>query len=657
MVGASTTSSEIQSVRVLEDGSLDTTFGAQGVALATLPVRAVINAIAVQGDGKRVLVGRTIEQVTPGSRMLVARTLMNGSLDLSFGNGGYSVLTLAQNSTVGNAIKVQPDQKIVVTGTDLAGRTVSVARYLTTGALDTSFGVGGVARFTAQTGSASSQGITTDAAGNIIIAGSGFAGTGRAFAARFNTRGVLQSFLPIPAGNSVYRGRSLLVDSANRILVAGDLLEGPARINGSFVVRYLSNGTLDSSFGTNGVAKIFRPVFESRVSSVFLDNQARIVLAGYYNWSDTSQDFSVIRLLSSGAVDTSFGVSGFADIKQANAQQALSGAIAIDGKIVVGGFTGASIAAGQGRLARFCTAGSVIPTVTPTYTASATFTNTPSPTATPTRTPTNTMTATATPTVTASATFTNTPSPTATPTRTPTHTMTATRTPTATPSPTPGGIVTPAPGDILVSTEIGEIFTCSRGGDCRLMHDAVPYPGGRPARETVRDLVALTNETVAVYNGTFNPHLSIGAIVPRSWTHYQHPGWNTFNDVSGGGIARFENYLFVTDTIYGIDYTTKGIVRFNLTTGQSSRFETADDIIDLAVHDGIGYALNSALNERSKIVTFDPISLVKLGEIQLATENIRAIALAADGTLYGVDFGPRTAEFIDFQAAVLSGRL
>ncbi len=118
-------------------GSLDRSFGNGGVVTHTLGATAVPTSegIAVQPDGKIVV-------VTSGS---VVRYLSDGSLDSSFGVGGY-VATAFDAA----AVALQPDGKIVVAGAmsegsdEFEGSEFAVARYNPNGSPDASFGTDGI---------------------------------------------------------------------------------------------------------------------------------------------------------------------------------------------------------------------------------------------------------------------------------------------------------------------------------------------------------------------------------------------------------------------------------------------------------------------------------------------------------------------------------
>src|SRR6266566_313079 len=117
------------------NGSLDSTFGTGGTVLTSFGgnLSAAFD-VAVQPDDKIVAVG------VAGSDFGIARYSANGTLDPTFGSGGL-VTTDFGGSDQANGIALQPDGKIVVVG-PLQGK-IGVARYNTDGSLDSTFGSGG----------------------------------------------------------------------------------------------------------------------------------------------------------------------------------------------------------------------------------------------------------------------------------------------------------------------------------------------------------------------------------------------------------------------------------------------------------------------------------------------------------------------------------
>ncbi len=133
----------IPSVRMARyevNGDLDTGFGVGGKV--TLPTSARSSAVALQSDGKVIVGGRSL---TPPESFLVARYDTDGALDPTFGAGGVVTTPIGLSSGVA-AVAVQPGDRIVAVGTaeTVSGSDFALAYYLPDGTLDSSFGGGGI---------------------------------------------------------------------------------------------------------------------------------------------------------------------------------------------------------------------------------------------------------------------------------------------------------------------------------------------------------------------------------------------------------------------------------------------------------------------------------------------------------------------------------
>jgi uncharacterized delta-60 repeat protein len=124
-------------------GILDPTFGNGGVITTLIHGEyASAQDVVLQPDGRILAVGSSD---TPDCFAL-ARYVTNGEPDLSFGTGGV-VTTAIGNSSEAYGVALQPNGRIVVAGHTSGGPTFNdfaVARYMVSGTLDTSFGASGV---------------------------------------------------------------------------------------------------------------------------------------------------------------------------------------------------------------------------------------------------------------------------------------------------------------------------------------------------------------------------------------------------------------------------------------------------------------------------------------------------------------------------------
>jgi uncharacterized delta-60 repeat protein len=130
-------------------GRLDSTFGRGGKVLTSVPgpSTAIANAMALQNDGKILVTGG----LGVGQGIGVVRYNSNGTLDIHFGQGGIAVANIADNIlSSATAVAVQADNKIIAAGTIylLSGATpfigLGVVRFNANGTMDATFGQAGL---------------------------------------------------------------------------------------------------------------------------------------------------------------------------------------------------------------------------------------------------------------------------------------------------------------------------------------------------------------------------------------------------------------------------------------------------------------------------------------------------------------------------------
>jgi len=193
-------------------------------------------------------------------------------------------------------------------------------------------------------------------------------------------------------------------------------------------------------------------------------------------------------------------------------------------------------------------------------------------------------------------------------------------------------------GNLLISTE-GSIYEYSTEGYL-IQSFSVPYPiVPKPITESLRDIVAPSPDEIFAYNGTFDPYLSLFDIVSETWTHLTHSGWDTVNNVSYGGIAVKDHFVFVTDMM-----DANGVIRYDLTNNDSIRFANGIDSIDLNVGlDGLLYVLSPGGSPEGRTVhVFDPYTLENIRILDLTATfgwtGHRSIAVNASGDIFVADW-------------------
>jgi len=377
------------------DGALDLTFGKEGKVRTDILDGSydIAYAVTVQPDGKTVAVGTA---VSPMPQFAVARYNRDGSLDQTFGSGG-KVLTAFRESDFALAVAVQRDGKIVVAGLSMAADSVqhpdafAVARYNRDGSLDLTFGDGGKVLTEFPNAYTQARGIAIQADGKIVVVGQAvgvLAFTADIAVARYTVNGALD---PSFAGTGIVTvsvgaiddARAVVVPFDGRIVIAGSARDLMPFDDDVVVLRLNRNGSLDPSFGTGGIVRTDATGLSDAATSVMVQRNGKIVVAGSASGDKFSgwYDALLVRYNRDGSLDPTFGTAGIAVADLAGSDDVSAAALQADGKIVVGSTSGALF-----TVARFHTDGSIDPTFGSNGVAQADF-------ATPDEDPFDTLTA------------------------------------------------------------------------------------------------------------------------------------------------------------------------------------------------------------------------------------------------------------------------
>lgn len=252
-----------------------------------------------------------------GTDTLLLKIDASGNLDPGFGTAGVSVFDL-----------LTPDDSTSDLVIDHAGRPVlslstgdqffMAARFTASGALDTAFNGTGIVQTPLPSGQADAYAIAVDASNRVIAGGYDYGGAGTypstvirytsagALDTAFDGTGIVQTDLSTTAGDAFY---SVIVQPDGKIVAVGYAYIGAGN-DALAVVRYLSNGSLDASFGTGGIVLIDVSAGADSLRSVILQPDGKIIAAGTADAGSAGADMVVVRLHPGGALDTSFGGTG-----------------------------------------------------------------------------------------------------------------------------------------------------------------------------------------------------------------------------------------------------------------------------------------------------------------------------------------------------------
>lgn len=320
-------------IRLLSDGQIDSSFGIGGKAIFLFSnvVDAYPGDIKIQEDGKILLGGTAYLPGAQGDFQLI-RCKQNGVLDSSFGTSGQVITDLGTNTDEIYSLDIQTDGKILAAGS--CNGYIGIARYYADGRLDTSFGNNGII-----TSGFACFSIKSLFDGKYITVG--FGQTGDFGIKKYLNNGTLDSSFGLNGESDIifFNQGGSAEDIA--VLQNGELLVSGYAINSQnqtqiVTAKLKSNGSLDSSFGLNG--KSF-PSFglSYTANSILLQNDGKIILSAL---PISSGNYIVARLFSDGSIDSSFGKNGISALSfgASDSYRALNFcALQNDGKIVIVG--------------------------------------------------------------------------------------------------------------------------------------------------------------------------------------------------------------------------------------------------------------------------------------------------------------------------------
>jgi uncharacterized delta-60 repeat protein len=320
----------------------------------------VAHAIALDAAGRIVAAG-TVERTATGWDFGLVRYAADGSLEPTFGFGGrvttdFGIAGREDKTDEAFAVAIQPDGKIVAAGvTGRCGTSngyAALARYGSDGALDSSFGEGGLVYTDFPRECDAFNAVAVQQDGKIVAAGftgQGGVGQDRAFlVARYDADGGLDP--TFGSGGSVLtdfgsarfdEARAVVLQPDGKVVVAG--FSSGAKEGKIALARYLFDGQLDPGFGNGGmVTTSIPPLRAAAAFAVTLQPDRKIVVAGSVGGSSSggNADFALVRYTRTGAVDQTFGLHGrVVTALQATADVATAVGLEADGRIVAGGYS------------------------------------------------------------------------------------------------------------------------------------------------------------------------------------------------------------------------------------------------------------------------------------------------------------------------------
>lgn len=279
--------------------TLDPTFGINGKVVNSFSeIDDTAQSVVELDDGKLLVCG--FKRFSLMGNIYLTKYSADGSTDISFGTNGSILTPLTTESGSAHIMKIQADGKILVTGSKSNSHIIDFFDYYTTrynadGSVDTAFGNNGV--------------IVTD-----ILATGDFV-------------------------------KAIGVQSDGKIIIAGYTYSNTTTSKKAHacLVRYLNDGAIDTTFGTNGHVLLPSLATDSNdyVSDMKILSDDSILLGASTTALETIDDIeniALVKLHSDGAVDTAFGNNGtlITDFGESERLYAID---EYEGKIIIAGYT------------------------------------------------------------------------------------------------------------------------------------------------------------------------------------------------------------------------------------------------------------------------------------------------------------------------------
>jgi uncharacterized delta-60 repeat protein len=339
-----------------QPGTLDATWASaspNGAGTVITPIGGGIDtpqAIALQPDGKVIVAGYCYDGTHYGFCALRYRA--NGTLDTSWGSAGTGIVAtpIGVNDSYASAVAAQPDGKVLLAGhcSDGTKYDFCALRYLVNGTLDTSWGSAGTGIVTTSIGSGGNDfanAMTLQPDGKVLLVGRCSNGGNDNFCAlRYRSDGTLDPSwnstgkVVTSLGGNDDQADAMAVQPDGKVLLAGSCDNG---IRKNFcALRYLADGTLDTSWNGNGRVVTSIDSNDDRAASIVVQPDGKVLLAGTCD-NGANEDFCSLRYHADGTLDTDWGIGGTGKVVTGISigdDYSKSAVLQPDGKLLLAGF-------------------------------------------------------------------------------------------------------------------------------------------------------------------------------------------------------------------------------------------------------------------------------------------------------------------------------
>jgi uncharacterized delta-60 repeat protein len=333
-------------------GQIDPSFGDGGYKIFDIPGVSpdIAESLVLKGD--KILQGGYCNN-PPGSIFCLVQYDISGNIDSSFGSDGYVTFDISGSTYEYKTSLALQGDKIIQSGecrSASGSLQFCLVRYKADGSLDTSFNSPlGYRIYDLPTSPADFARALAIQTNGYILQGGYCTDEANFFClTRYQTDGSTDFSFNSPNGYQIPNIIPTNHDFANTLVLQSDgkiLQGGYCRNTGATeprrfcVMRYNSDGSIDSGFGSGGYVLYHIPVSDSdNANSLIVQSDGKIIQGGTCYNSGTDQ-FCIVRYNANGSVDSTFGTNGYVifDIPDSSYDQASAIALQTNGKILQAG--------------------------------------------------------------------------------------------------------------------------------------------------------------------------------------------------------------------------------------------------------------------------------------------------------------------------------
>ncbi|MEO7209646.1 MAG: T9SS type A sorting domain-containing protein [Chitinophagaceae bacterium] len=288
-------------VRLNSNGSIDSSFGINGIATMDIDKYDYAESMLLQPDGKIIVSGELGKNENDRLRTFITRFNSNGSIDNSFGENG-NVITKFDVAVTSVASQLKPNGEILTAGTSglFSSRpSYYIMNYNSDGSVKNNFGENGIATYTFGVGQGSDdwanelRDIILQPDGKIICGGHEGDYIHYNYdmgLVRFNSDGSLDNtygtngtiVISYPDHYSLIS--TLMMQPDGKLIAGGNAIDYNMGVIPMLLFRFLDNGNLDPDFAVNGMQVTTNGEFSITCSAGCLDAQGKIILVGHSNY-------------------------------------------------------------------------------------------------------------------------------------------------------------------------------------------------------------------------------------------------------------------------------------------------------------------------------------------------------------------------------------